>query len=136
MLNFVISVKNVGPNFFPVESILCEIATLVKSIVPGQDPEVYFKFSRAESYVVKPDLQKIFPVMATFVEIYPQGGMVNKGMVAGDIKGLAQAINTLIDIFMTISEPDLEAHIPIRTSITAYPGTTFKFIDSTLVSSF
>ncbi len=136
MLNFVISVKNVGPNFSPAKGILCELATLVKNIIPGQNPEVYFKFSQAETYVIKPETGKILPVMAPLVEIYPQGGMINKGMIASDIAELARAINTLVDIFMTISESDLDADIPVRTSITAYPGITLKFVDSVLVDSF
>lgn len=135
MLHFLISVKNVGINFSPDQGILCELATLIKNITPGQNPEVYFEFSRAKKFVIKPDLEEIYPTESTLVEIYPQDGMINKEMITPDIAELAQAINTLTIILMDASN-DLDTDSPIRTSITACPGTNFKFVDHTIVGSF
>ena len=136
MLFFVISVKNVGMNFSPSQGILCELASLIKKIIPDQNPEVYFEFSRAKRFIVKPDEDLVCPTEALSVEIYPQGGMINKGMINPDIVELAKAINTLVVALVVVSDTEINKNSPIRTSISICPEMNFKFSDHTLVKSF
>lgn len=136
MLHFVISIKNVGVNFSPDKDVLCELATSIKKIISNQSIEVYFEYSRAKKFVVKPITRGIYPTEAVLIEIFPQGGMISKEMVTLEVKDLARAICTLAVLLIDTSDPDINTDIPIHTSITACQGISFKFNEHQIVDSF